>query len=61
MDIVIKDLCKSYGDYVEKGEQIATLYSSSDNLFDACAKELDLSLNISDIEPDKSQLIYHII
>jgi pyrimidine-nucleoside phosphorylase len=51
---------KSYGDFVKKGEAIATMYSSSSS-FDACILTLDSAIFITKDEPNKEALIFDTI
>ncbi len=51
-------LHKKVGDKVEKGEKLATLYSSDENLFNSATKEFLTGLKISDTKPTiKSKII----
>ncbi len=51
---------KTYGDYVKKGDIIATLYSNKD-LFEPCVSQLDCAIVISESEPKEQKLIFDII
>lgn len=51
---------KSYGDYVKKGEAIATLYSDT-NLFGSAEKELGGAIIISEDKPSEEDLISNIL
>ncbi|MBE6674575.1 MAG: thymidine phosphorylase [Ruminococcaceae bacterium] len=51
---------KSYGDFVKKGECIATLYSDND-AFKNCIDILDNAIVISKTEPPKQELIFEIL
>lgn len=51
---------KSFGDYVKKGDVIATLYSDGDS-FDGCIKELDGAITISDVAPVPQKLIFDVV
>ena len=51
---------KSYCDYINVGDTVATFYSSS-NSFDACAKELDGAITVSPDKPPNQALIFHIV
>lgn len=51
---------KSYGDFVKKGEAIATMYSSK-NSFDECILTLDSAIFITKDEPNKEALIFDTI
>ena len=53
-------LNKSYGDYVKKGECIATLYSDTKS-FDACEEMLDKAIVLSEKKPPEQKLIFEII
>ena len=52
---------KSYGDYVKKGEKIATLYLNNMELLNSAYKTLDSSIFIKDTKPTINPLIYRII
>lgn len=52
---------KSYGDYVKRGDTIATLYANDISLFDGAAKMLDEAILISEEKPSDNILIYDII
>lgn len=51
-------LHKTYGDFVKKGDIVATMYSSENKAFENCERELDTSISYSDIKPQKQVLIY---
>jgi len=51
---------KSYGDYVKKGEAIATLYSDRDD-FAPCVAQLDRAIVISQDKPPEQKLIFDVI
>lgn len=51
---------KSYGDFVKKGEAIATLYSDTDS-FDACISQLDSAISLSAEKPQEQQLIFETV
>ncbi len=51
---------KSYGDYVKKGEAIATLYSAK-NEFNECVSALDGAISITERQPAESALIFDIL
>lgn len=51
---------KSYGDYVEKGDVIATLYSDTD-FFDSAEKELAVAVTVSENKPAEEELIANIL
>ena len=51
---------KSYGDFVNAGDTIATLYSSK-NEFSSCMDELDNAIIISPTEPDEQKLIFNVV
>ena len=51
---------KSFGDYVKKGDVIATLYSDGDS-FDSCIKELDGAITISGDAPKSQSLIFDVV
>ena len=51
---------KSFGDFVSKGEKIATLYSGSNDFDSACAI-LTQAIRLSDTQPEAQKLIYEII
>ena len=48
---------KKTGDKVSRGDVIATLYASEENLFEGAIKELSEAFEISEKEPKKQQLI----
>ncbi|MBR2444455.1 MAG: thymidine phosphorylase [Clostridia bacterium] len=52
---------KSYGDYVKRGDTIATLYANDISLFYGAAKMLDEAILISEEKPSDNILIYDII
>lgn len=54
-------LNKSYGDYVKKGDSLATMYASRDSLFDAAQKMFLEAVSYSEKEPTAQPLIYKII
>ncbi|MBR4395086.1 MAG: thymidine phosphorylase [Eubacteriaceae bacterium] len=54
-------LNKKVGDRVDKGELLATLYSSSENLLDPAAERLLGAYVISDEKPSARKLIYEVI
>ena len=49
------------GQKVEKGQALATMYSSNTSLFSQCEALLDNAFNITDNEVEKRKLIYNII
>ena len=49
---------KKVGDYVEKGDLLATMYASKEALFDAAAKRYVGALTISEEKPAVNPLIY---
>ena len=51
---------KTYGDFVSKGETIATLYSGRES-FSSATNELDGAILITDTAPQEQQLIFDII
>ena len=51
---------KSYGDDVNIGDTIATLYSNT-NSFDACVKELDSAVIITAEKPHSQKLIFDVV
>ena len=51
---------KSYGDYVKKGDTIATLYSDR-NCFESAERELDNAITISDEMPAHQELIANVL
>ena len=53
-------LCKSYGDFVKKGDVIATLHSACSD-FSSCEKELDAAIIISNSKQNNDKLIYTIL
>lgn len=52
------ELAKKTGDFVNKGEKIATLYASDKSLFADAAQKFISSLEFSNEKTDKPQLIY---
>ena len=54
-------LNKKVGDKVDKGDLLATLYSSSANLLDPAAERLLEAYRISDKKPSERKLIYEVI
>ena len=52
---------KSYGDFVNMGEKIATIYVNNLSLLDASIKALDKSISFSNTLPDTQNLIFDII
>ena len=52
---------KKLGDYVEKGESLAVLYSSCEDLFDGSVSKYIESTKISDKKPDFEPLIHGVI
>ncbi|MBQ7761034.1 MAG: thymidine phosphorylase [Clostridia bacterium] len=52
---------KSYGDYVEKGKVIATLYSQDKGLFPGSRSILTNAITYSQAKPDDEKLIFDII
>ena len=54
-------LNKSYGDYIKRGEVIATMYASNESLFDDASKTFTEAISLSENEPEKKALIYEII
>ncbi|MBO5338502.1 MAG: thymidine phosphorylase [Clostridia bacterium] len=54
-------LNKSYGDYIKRGEVIATMYASNESLFDDASKIFTEAISLSENEPEKKALIYEII
>ena len=51
---------KSFGDYIKKGEIIATLYSSK-NDFAPCISELEDAIILSNEKPQEQPLIFDVI
>ena len=51
---------KSYGDKVNEGDVVATLYSSTES-FNACINELDNAITISEKVPVEQRLIFDIV
>ena len=49
------------GDYLKKGDRIATLYTSSEQLFCECERALDGAIEQSDTEPQKLPIIIKVI
>ncbi len=54
-------LNKSYGDYVRRGESLATMYASSESLFEAAKEKFLEAISYNDNKPIRSPLIYKII
>ena len=54
-------LNKTHGDYVSKGEVLATMYTSNELLFEGASLLFNESILIGECEPKKSSLIYEII
>lgn len=54
-------LNRSYGDYIKRGEVIATMYASNESLFDDASKIFTEAISLSENEPEKKALIYEII
>lgn len=52
---------KTYGDYVRRGDIIATLYANDISLFDGAARVLDEAILVSEEKPSEDILIYDII
>lgn len=52
---------KRKGDFVKRGEAIATLYSSREELLAPALKELSSAISLSKSEPKKGALIYKVI
>ena len=50
-----------YGDYINEGDTVAVLYSSSKDLFDGCEARLDKAFSFSVDKPDDNTLIYDIL
>ncbi|MBQ8145468.1 MAG: thymidine phosphorylase [Clostridia bacterium] len=51
---------KSYGDYVKRGEVIATMYSAK-NEFSECIATLDNAISVTDTKPSEATLIFDIL
>lgn len=49
---------KKYGDYVQKGELLASLYAEREDLFAAAARKYKEALCIGERAPEKTKLIY---
>ena len=54
-------LNKTYGDYVCKGDVLATMYASNDSLFDSACVLFNEAIKVSEAKPKKKTLIYEII
>lgn len=52
---------KSYGDYVQKGQVIATLYSQDKSLFPSCKAILNNTIAYSENKPVDEKLIFDIV
>lgn len=50
-----------YGDYVNEGDTLCTLYSSSESLFASCEKKLNEAFTLSDDKLTDNTLIYEIL
>ena len=51
-------LSKTYGDYLNEGDKIATLYANDTSLFAGAEKTVLSALSITQVEPQKKTLIY---
>ena len=51
-------LSKTYGDYLNEGDKIATLYANDTSLFASAEKTVLSALSITQVEPPKKTLIY---
>lgn len=51
---------KSFGDFVKKGDVIATLYSDRDS-FDPCISQLDDAIILNDEKPPVQNLIFNVV
>lgn len=51
-------LYKKYGDYVKKGEPLATLYASEESLFGPAKAKIISSYQFSDARPQAKKLVY---
>ena len=49
---------KKYGEYIEAGEVLATMYANDESLFEAAAKKYLEAIKIKDIRPEIKPLIY---
>ena len=54
-------LNKTLGDYVKKGDSLATMYASSENLFENAKAVFEGAISYSEKAPQKSELIYKIL
>lgn len=54
-------LSKSLGNYVQKGDVLATMYTSNESLFDNALGVFEKAISYSEDAPKKSELIYKII
>ena len=54
-------LSAKYGDYVKKGDTVATLYASNEKLFEDAIATLDGAINYSAVQPPKKPLIIRVI
>ena len=52
---------KSLGDYVAKGDILATLYTSNESLFENAKAVFESAISYSEGMPPKSKLIYKIL
>lgn len=54
-------LNKTYGDYVEMGEVVATMYASREELFNSASEIFNDAISVSQESPKEKDLIYEII
>lgn len=54
-------LCKKTGDYVKKGETLATLYASKNSLFEAAAKRFAESVSFESGKTERNPILLEII
>jgi pyrimidine-nucleoside phosphorylase len=54
-------LCKTYGDYIECGDTIAVLYTSSYSLFEGCEGRVLDAIKITSEAPKEKTLIYKVM
>ena len=54
-------LNKTYGDYIQRGDTIATLYTSSPTLLEGCGDRVLDAIKITSNIPKKKTLIYKVM
>ena len=53
-------LSRKYGDYVQKGERLATLYGAPERIKDACERLLE-AYSIERRKPPEKSIVYKVI